>query len=90
MRINVDHPVKFTRLSIVVLVASTAAIRANYLACLYTSSKHAVIGFAKSMGQADVEEGVRVSCILPGTVSSPLWHDRADGKKPMGRRVYRI
>lgn len=96
MRINVDHPIKFTRLAmralagaekqgVVVLVASTAAIRANYLACLYTSSKHAVIGFAKSMGQADIEEGVRVSCILPGLVSSPLWHDRADDLKDWAR-----
>ena len=66
---------------VVVLVASTAGIRANYLACLYSSSKHAIVGFAKSMGQADVEEGVRVSCILPGTVSSPLWHDRVDDYK---------
>ncbi len=31
------------------------------------------------MGQADIEEGVKVVCILPGTVSSPLWHDRKDG-----------
>lgn len=92
MRINVDHPMKLTRLAIrallgaekqgvVVLVASTAGIRANYLACLYSASKHGVVGFAKSMGQADTEEGVRVSCVLPGLVSSPLWHDREDGLK---------
>lgn len=66
---------------IVILVASTAGIRANYLACLYSTSKHAIVGFGKSMGQADVEEGVRVVCILPGAVSSPLWHDRGDGLK---------
>lgn len=66
---------------VVVLVASTAGIRANYLACLYSSSKHAVVGFAKSMGQADIEEGVRVNCMLPGTVSSPMWHNRQDDYK---------
>lgn len=89
MRINVDHPIKFTRLAIkalagaekqgaVILVASTAGIRANYLCSLYAASKHAIVGFAKSMGQADVDEGVRINCILPGLVSSPLWHDRED------------
>lgn len=57
---------------VVVLVASTAGIRANYLASLYTASKHAIVGFAKAMGQADVDEGVRISAVLPGLVSSPL------------------
>ncbi|KAK3710701.1 hypothetical protein LTR37_010120 [Vermiconidia calcicola] len=96
MRINVDHPIKFTRLAmralagaekqgVVVLVASTAGIRANYLACLYTASKHAMVGFAKAMGQADIDEGVRVNAILPGLVSSPLWHDRDDNMMEWGK-----
>lgn len=96
VRINVEHPIKFTRLAmralagahkrgVVVLVASTAGVRATYLASLYTASKHAVVGFAKAMGQADPDLGVRVVCILPGMVSSPLWHDRDDGMKSWGR-----
>ncbi|KAK3723225.1 hypothetical protein LTR37_001948 [Vermiconidia calcicola] len=96
MRINVDHPVKFTRLAmralagaekqgVVTLVASTAGIRANYLACLYTASKHAIVGFAKAMGQADIDEGVRINAILPGLVSSPLWHDRDDNMMEWGK-----
>ena len=70
---------------VVVLVASTAGIRANYLASLYSASKHAIVGFVKSMGQADVEEGVRVNCILPGLVNSPLWHDRSDSMMQMAK-----
>lgn len=77
MQINVNHPIKLTRLAmralagadkqgVVALLASSAGIRGNYLAALYASSKHAVVGFAKSMGQADTEEGVKVVCILPG------------------------
>lgn len=96
MRINVDHPLKFTRLAmralagaekqgVVCLVASTAGIRANYLASLYTASKHAIVGFAKAMGQADTDQGVRINCILPGLVSSPLWHDREDNMKEWGK-----
>lgn len=89
IQINVNHPLKLTRLAIralvgaqkqgvVCLVASTAGIRGNYLAALYVSSKHAILGFTKSMGQADPDEGVRIVCILPGLVDSPLWRDRTD------------
>ena len=89
IQINVNHPVKLTRLAmralagakkqgVVCLIASSAGIRGNYLASLYSCSKHAVVGFTKSMGQADVEEGVRIVCILPGMVQSPLWEDRED------------
>ncbi|KPI34656.1 2,5-dichloro-2,5-cyclohexadiene-1,4-diol dehydrogenase [Cyphellophora attinorum] len=89
MRINVDHPIHLTRLAlkalagankqgVVCLVASTAAIRAGYLFSLYSASKWAIRGFAKSMAQADVEEGVRVVCVMPGLVDSPLWRDRQD------------
>jgi len=96
IRINLEHPIQFTRLAmralagaekhgVVVMVASTAGIRATYLASLYTASKHGVVGFAKSMGQADVDLGVRINCILPGMVSSPLWHDRDDGMKDWGK-----
>lgn len=89
LRINVDHPIKLTRLAmralsgaekqgVVALIASSAGIRGNYLACLYSAAKHAVVGLAKSLGQADIEEGVKVVCILPGMVQSPLWEDRQD------------
>lgn len=45
---------------------------------MYASCKHAVVGLAKSLGQLDSEEGVKVVCILPGMVQSPLWEDRQD------------
>jgi short-subunit dehydrogenase len=88
-RINIDHPVKFSRLAmralagaekqgVICLVASTAGIRGNYFASLYCASKHAIVGFAKSMGQADLEEGVKIVCVLPGMVDSPLWTVRDD------------
>ena len=89
LRINIDHPIKFARLAmralagaekqgVVCLVASTAGIRGNYFASLYAASKHAIVGFAKSMGQADPEEGVKIVCVLPGMVDSPLWTVRDD------------
>lgn len=83
IQINVNHPVKMARLAmralagaekqgVVCLIASSAGIRGNYLASLYATSKHAIVGFAKSMGQADIEEGVKIVCVLPGMVQSPL------------------
>lgn len=89
IQINVSHPVKLTRLAmralasadkpgVVCLIASSAGIRGNYLASLYATSKHAIVGFVKSMGQADIDEGVKIVCVLPGFVQSPLWEDRED------------
>lgn len=89
IRINVDHPIKLTRLAmralagankqgVVCLVASTAGIRGNLYAAIYATSKHAIMGFAKSVGQLDPEEGVKVVCVMPGTVQSPLWENRDD------------
>ena len=77
IQINVNHPIKFTRLAmkalasedkkgVVCTVASTAGLRANYLSSLYVASKHAVVGITKSLGQADPEEGVKVVCMCPG------------------------
>ena len=94
LRINVDHPVRLTRLAfraligaekkgVVCLVASGAGLNGVYLAALYCSSKHAVVGLAKSLGPADEEEGVKVVCICPGVVKSPLWEVREDERAKM-------
>lgn len=64
------------KIGTICLVASAAGIRGNYLSSLYCSSKHAIVGFAKSMGEADLEEGIRVVCICPGLVATRLWTDR--------------
>ncbi len=77
MDINVNHPIKLTRLAmrallgankkgVVCLVASGAGLVGFYLTNLYCASKHAIVGFAKSMGQADQDEGVKIVCICPG------------------------
>lgn len=89
VQINLNHPIKLTRLAmraalsaqkkaVVCLVASTAGIRGNFFIPIYAATKHGVVGFAKSMSQADPEEGVKVVCVMPGTVKSNLWEDRDD------------
>ncbi|KAI1624819.1 hypothetical protein EDD37DRAFT_363513 [Exophiala viscosa] len=87
--INLQHPVKLTRLAMKALasadkkgvvchVASTAGIRGNFFAPLYVVTKHGVVGITKSLAQADPEFGVRIVAVLPGTVKSNLWEDRDD------------
>lgn len=84
MQINLIHPLKLSRLAVralagankqgvICLVSSSAGIRADYMLPLYVATKHGVVGFAKSMARADPDEGIRIVCVLPGTVRSNLW-----------------
>ncbi|TKA74398.1 hypothetical protein B0A55_04523 [Friedmanniomyces simplex] len=84
MAINAEHPMKLTRIAmrsclgadkpgVVLIVASGAGITGSYGCPIYCASKHAVVGFTKSLAQADADEDFKVVCILPGMVSTPLW-----------------
>ncbi|KAI9719761.1 MAG: hypothetical protein M1812_003249 [Candelaria pacifica] len=87
--INVNHPIKLTRIAmrallgkdkkgVVLIVASVAGLQGLYSTALYSATKHAMVGFTKSMAAADRLEGVKVVCICPGAVETPLWTDRED------------
>lgn len=84
MRINAEHPIKLTRIAmrsclkankagVILIVASGAGVNGFYGAPLYCASKHAVVGFTKSMAQADVDENIKIVAICPGIVATPLW-----------------
>lgn len=98
LQINAEHPMKLTRIAartclgankpcVVLIVGSMAGITGAYAAALYCASKHAVVGFTKSMAQADEDEGVKVVCICPGMVKTPLWTGEA-GKHVRGQFSY--
>ncbi|KAI7235126.1 hypothetical protein KC330_g4494 [Hortaea werneckii] len=83
-QINAEHPIKLTRIAmrsclsvnkpcVVLITASGAGLVGTYGAPLYCASKHAIVGFTKSMGQADVDENCKIVCICPGMVATPLW-----------------
>ncbi|KAI2016410.1 hypothetical protein LOY86_005789 [Ophidiomyces ophidiicola] len=85
--INVEHPLKFTRLAIralvgmnkkgvVLLVASVAGLYGTYAVPMYCATKHAIVGFVKSLSLADELEGIKVVGICPGIVGTPLWDNR--------------
>ncbi|EME39392.1 hypothetical protein DOTSEDRAFT_83157 [Dothistroma septosporum NZE10] len=84
MKINAEHPLKLSRIAmrsllgankpgVIMLLSSGAGLVGSYPCPMYVASKHAVVGFAKSMAQADVDESVKVVCICPGVVDTPLW-----------------
>ncbi|KEQ91741.1 hypothetical protein AUEXF2481DRAFT_32714 [Aureobasidium subglaciale EXF-2481] len=85
--INFTHPLKLTRLAtrallgakkpgVVVLVSSTVGLSWSYPAALYCATKHALIGFTRSMAPAESLNGVKVVCLCPGIVDTPLWQTR--------------
>ncbi|KAI9792870.1 MAG: hypothetical protein M1835_007628 [Candelina submexicana] len=82
--INVNHPIKLTRIAmrallgkdkkgVVLIIASVCGLLGTYSAPLYTATKHAMVGFTKSMAAADRLEGVKIVAICPGVVRTPLW-----------------
>lgn len=86
--VNVTAPIKLARIAVrallhankrgvVLLVASIAGYGGTYAVPLYCATKHAVVGFVKSMRKAEAEEGVKVVTLCPGVVRTPLWTPQA-------------
>ena len=77
MKINTNHPLKLSRIAIrallrknkkgvILVVASLAGYIGTFSAPLYCASKHAVIGFVRSMAELDRLEGIKVTAVAPG------------------------
>ncbi|KAL9121040.1 MAG: hypothetical protein Q9187_002406 [Circinaria calcarea] len=82
--INASHPIKLTRIAtrallnknkhgVVLIISSSAGLYPVYPTPLYNASKHAVVGFVKSMKPADDEEDIKIVCICPAYTATPLW-----------------
>ena len=82
--VNVTQVVKITRLAVRALVshgkkgvictiASQAGLRGFYLTPLYCATKHAVVGFVRSLAPAERLEGIKIVAICPGGVDTPIW-----------------
>ncbi|MGO1056592.1 SDR family NAD(P)-dependent oxidoreductase [Crossiella sp. CA198] len=56
----------------IVNIASTAGKQGVMLAAPYTASKHAVIGFTKSVGFELAKSGITVNAVCPGYVETPM------------------
>lgn len=56
----------------IVNVASDAALKGNYFCAAYSASKGAVVAFTKSLALELASFGVRVNCVAPADVLTPL------------------
>jgi 2-dehydro-3-deoxy-L-rhamnonate dehydrogenase (NAD+) len=57
----------------IVNIASVAGKEGNPNAAAYSASKAAVIGLTKSLGKELAETGIRVNCVTPAAVDTPLF-----------------
>lgn len=82
MAVNVDHVVYGVRAlvprlvdrggGVVVVTASLAGLVAFAGDPIYALTKHAVVGFVRSLAPRLREQGIRVNAICPGMVDTPL------------------
>ena len=56
----------------IINVASDAAVHGNYFCALYAASKGAVVAFTKSLALELASFNVRVNCVAPADIDTPL------------------
>ncbi|EEU35147.1 uncharacterized protein NECHADRAFT_88697 [Fusarium vanettenii 77-13-4] len=77
---NVNHPINLTRLTIrallgkhqqgvVVIISSIAGYRNQYPAFIYSATKHAIIGFTRSLRSTQDVQGVKIIYAYPGLLT---------------------
>jgi len=76
----------------IINIASIAGKDGNPNASAYSTSKAAVIGLTKSIGKETARTGIRVNCITPAAVRTPIFDQMSQehidfmlSKIPMGR-----
>ncbi|KAL2834383.1 NAD(P)-binding protein [Aspergillus cavernicola] len=81
--VNLLHPIKTTRIAVrrlqraqkpghILHIASVAAQTASLVTPLYQASKHGVVSFVRGMEGLQGLCGIRVVCVAPGSVATPL------------------
>jgi NAD(P)-dependent dehydrogenase (short-subunit alcohol dehydrogenase family) len=86
MRVNVGSMVLMSKYAIpemkkhgggaIVNIASGAGLRGGHPSLLYPTSKGAVVNLTRAMAAHHGREGIRVNCIAPGAVYTPMVYSR--------------
>ncbi|GJN79844.1 hypothetical protein PLIIFM63780_003365 [Purpureocillium lilacinum] len=67
----------------VVNVGSVAGLRGGTPSLLYPTSKGAVVNMTRAMAAHHGAQGVRVNCVCPGMLYTPMMHSPGEGAAPM-------
>ena len=62
----------------IVHISSMAGETASLAFPLYHASKHGVQALVRSMADLEKMYGIRVTCLMPGVVKTPLWTDNPE------------
>ncbi len=89
MRVNVTSMMLMAKYAIpemrrqkagaIVNIASVAGLRGGHPGLLYPTSKGAVVNLTRAMAAQHGPEGIRVNCIAPGMVYTPMVYARGNG-----------
>ena len=66
----------------IVNIASTNSYRPQHFQPAYTASKHAVLGLTRSAAIDYARQGIRVNCVVPGAIDTPMLHKRHGAPQP--------
>ncbi|OJD19348.1 hypothetical protein AJ78_00710 [Emergomyces pasteurianus Ep9510] len=94
--INLTHPIRTTQLAIsrfanaktpksIVHISSIAGQAPTFLTPIYSATKHAIIGFVRSLAKLD-RIGIRVTAVAPGFIKTPLWTEHPEKMKAIDER----
>ncbi|KAL9124271.1 MAG: hypothetical protein Q9217_006380 [Psora testacea] len=98
--INLTHPIRMTQLAIqhflsasstppsrksIIHISSIAGQFTPLPAPIYNATKHAINGFVRTLAPLDKRLGIRVTCVAPGVIKTPLWTDHPDKMRLLSR-----
>jgi len=61
----------------IVNTSSNAGLHAVRLLSAYTASKHGIVGLTKNAAIEYAEDGIRVNCVCPGAIMTPLMSNQS-------------